>query len=71
MKQVFPTLIAAMRPEDIIATYGETARVFLQSHKQVTACIRSNSYVRQKEITKWDVDLAMEIAEASDIFEID
>lgn len=64
MRLVFPKLTGVNQLEDIVAAYGNTARVFLENKKAVNALLGEGPDVMKKEIRKWDVDLAMEQFEA-------
>jgi hypothetical protein len=68
MQLLFPKLTAATQSEDIIAAYGETARVFLENKKAVSAWLSEGTDIVKKEIRKWDLDLAMEQFEAERMF---
>ena len=60
MRLTFPKITATTQHEDIIASYGDTARVFLENKKAVSAWLSDGTDIMKKEIRKWDVDLAME-----------
>ena len=68
MRLAFPQLNVSIQREVIIAGYGNTARVFLENKKALTAWLSEGTDVVKNEIRKWEVDLAMERFEAEQMF---
>lgn len=60
MEMIFPQLNSAVARKDVIAAYGNTARVFLENKKAVNAWLSKGSDDVKKEIRNWDVYLANE-----------
>ncbi|MCX7561466.1 Hint domain-containing protein [Sulfitobacter sp. F26204] len=60
LRLIFPRLGPAVHHGDIIATYGDTARVFLENRKAVETWLLDTENSSAKEIKMWDVDLAID-----------